>query len=300
MFENNSIWNDFKYNVIQNGNTLTYLILINVIVFVLINLLKVILVLMQVNVGLYNAIWSLLAISAYPTEVLTKPWTIFTYMFVHSGFFHIFFNMLIFYWFGRIFREFLGDKKLLSTFMVGGLAGAAVFLIAYQIIPLLINSKPMLGMVGASAGVLAVLVAIATLLPDYTMHLLFFGGVKLKYIALVLVIIDLLSLAGSNAGGHFAHIGGALYGFIYIKQLNKGNDIGKWFTDAWDGVVNFFKSIGKKRSASNFRVHRSDTVSRPKNVNQNEIDRILDKIAESGYDSLSEDEKDTLFKASKD
>lgn len=298
MFGRTSIWEDFKSRILKQGDILTRLIFINAAVFVLINLLKVFLVLFQLDMTIYIVIWNFLAVSADPMKVLVKPWTIITYIFVHSGFFHILWNMLILYWFGRVFREFLGDKKLLSTFLIGGIAGAIIFLIAYQVFPFLLTDIPPMGMVGASAGVLAVLVASATLVPDYTFHLLFFGPVRIKYIALVLVIIDLISLAGSNAGGHFAHIGGAIYGYVYIRQLQRGNDLGQWLITLIDKIKLAFTPT--KSHSSNFKVHRNKKPGKsPENMNQKEIDRILDKIAESGYDSLTDDERDILFKASK-
>jgi membrane associated rhomboid family serine protease len=298
-----SIWEDIKFKVFESGDTLYQLIFINVAVFVVFNVLKVFLLLFQLDAGISNQIYDFLAVPADPVEVLTHPWTLITYMFMHGGIFHILFNMLILYWFGRIFQEYLGNRKLFSTFIVGGLAGAAIFILAYQIFPLLSEMEPAFGMVGASAGVLAVVAATATLLPDFTLNLLLFGPVRLKYIAMVLVLLSLLKLAGANSGGNFAHIGGAIYGYFFIRQLQQGNDIGQWFNNTWDKIRDVFSSASSSGSSS-FKVHRNKTQgskakTKQKDVDQKEIDRILDKIAESGYDSLTDQERDTLFKASK-
>ncbi len=300
-----SIWEDIKFKVFESGDTLYQLIFINVAVFVVFNVLKVFLLLFQLDAGISNQIYDFLAVPADPVEVLTHPWTLITYMFMHAGIFHILFNMLILYWFGRIFQEYLGNRKLFSTFIIGGLSGAAIFILAYQVFPLLSGMEPAFGMVGASAGVLAVVAATATLLPDFTLNLLLFGPVRLKYIAMVLVLLSLLKLAGPNSGGNFAHIGGAIYGYFFIRQLQQGNDIGQWFNNTWDKIMDVFSSSSSS-GRSSFKVHRNKTQGRKaktnqkqKDVDQKEIDRILDKIAESGYDSLTDQERDTLFKASK-
>lgn len=306
MLSGNSFWEELKYRIFESGNTLYQLIFINVAVFLVFGVVQVLFTWFLVNQSLLAEIQSYLAVSHVPFEVLTKPWTLITYMFLHAGFFHILFNMLIFYWFGMIFQEYLGNKKLLSTFIAGGIAGAIVFILAYQLIPVLAQNPVAGGMVGASAGVMAVTVATATLLPEFSLHLLLIGPVRLKYIALVLVVLSFLGTAGSNAGGEFAHLGGALYGFLYIKQLQKGNDIGQWVITAYDKIKAFF--TGSEGNKGGFKVHHNEKQKstgktyrseKGKKAQQKEIDRILDKIAESGYDSLTEEERDTLFRASK-
>ncbi len=306
MVSGNSIWNDIKFNVFESGNTLYQLIFINVAVFLVFGTVKVLLTWFLVNPALLSEIQSYLAVSHEPFEVLIKPWTLVTYMFLHAGLFHILFNMLIFYWFGRIFQEYLGNKRLLSTFISGGIAGAVTFILAYQVIPVLAQNPVSAGMVGASAGVMAIVVAAATLLPDFTLSLILIGPVRLKYIAIVMVLLSFLGTAGSNAGGEFAHLGGAIYGFFYIRQLQKGTDMGQWVNSAYEGLKSLF--TGNKSPQSNFKVHRNDSQSKGyktyrsekgKKAQQKEIDRILDKIAESGYDSLTEEERQTLFRASK-
>jgi len=300
MNQGSSLIDEFKERVIYSRNTLIHLIAINVALFLLLGLTRVFLSLFHADESIYKSIFLIFSMPADPAELLLRPWTFITYMFTHQGFFHILFNMLIFYWFGMVFREYLGDRKLLSVYLVGGLSGALVYFLAYQIFPLLSGFYPEWGMVGASASVLAILVATATLIPDYRFNLLLFGPVKIKYIALVLIVLDLLQLAGTNSGGHFAHLGGAIFGFIYINQVRSGRDIAKWSLDVIDWFNDLFK---KKEKDSGFKVHKNNktkgTQSSSMVVPQEEIDRILDKIASSGYDSLSDEERNTLFKASK-
>ena len=301
-----STWEEWKARILYSGNALYQLIFAIVAVFLAFRIVEVVFALFLMDSTLFADIRAYLSVSNDPMEVLTQPWSVVTYMFLHAGFFHILFNMLIFYWFGRIFQEYLGDRRLVSTFLVGGIAGALVFIIAYQVFPALAQRAAVAGMVGASAGVMAVVVGAATLLPDFTLNLILIGPVRLKYIAGFMVLISFLGTAGSNAGGEFSHLGGALYGFLYIKQLDKGRDLGEWLMQGIDKIKEAFTGSSKKQ-ASGFKVHRNEQKKKyrtypgekDKKADQKEIDRILDKIAESGYDSLTEEERRTLFKASK-
>ena len=292
--------------IFKSENTHHKLIFINVAIFIIIKLIKVIYTLFNIDQVSYYQLWNNLSLSAHPHMVMHKPWTLFTYMFMHAGFFHILFNMLWLYWFGKIFMDYLYKRKLLITYILGGLSGAVIYLIVYQFIPYLQERPPLLGMVGASASVVAIIVATATLIPNYRIPVLFFGSIRLKYIAIVLVLIDILSLEGNNIGGHFAHLGGALYGFLYIVFYKRGFDLGGWLDRLFDFFDSVFKSIIQGRSKGSFKVYRN-TESKSKPVEKYRetrpdpaiIDNILDKIAKSGYDSLSEKEKDILFNASK-
>ncbi|MFC2114306.1 rhomboid family intramembrane serine protease [Bacteroidota bacterium] len=307
-----SFWNDISINILKNRNTLYQLIFINVLVFVFVGLIEVIFTLFKLPMGIFDTFWRNLALSALQAEFIQKPWTFITYMFMHSGFMHILFNMLMFYWFGKIFQEYLRNEKLLSTYILGGIAGGLMYIFAYMTIPMLKGMQPY--MVGASASVIAIIVATATLLPNTTLHLMFIGPVRLKYIAIVLVIIDVLLLKGDNTGGHFAHLGGAIYGFAYIKLMQNGIDIGHWLTQ----LITLFRNAFKPNPKQKFKVHRGGKTSSgnfkesakkesqkstappvKRESDQKMIDSILDKIAKSGYESLSENEKDVLFKASK-
>ncbi|MEX0966327.1 MAG: rhomboid family intramembrane serine protease [Bacteroidia bacterium] len=297
---NNSIWDEFKLRVLRSNDTLLHLIFINLAIFVATGLLYVLFRWFLLSPGWFDELYRWLAVPSNPLTLLTRPWTLVSYQFIHSmdSWLHIIFNMLILFWFGRIFMEYLGNRKLLSVYLAGGIAGALLYILIYNLVPLFQRVSDISILYGASASVLAILVATATLLPDYSIRLILIGAVRLKYIALFLVIIDLLSMAGSNAGGSIAHLGGAAYGFIYIRQLQSGRDIGQWVNLLVDWLGGFF------RKGPNLRVSDMGDRSQPKKsgglseVSQEQIDAILDKIAKSGYDSLTKKEKDILFKAS--
>ncbi|HPH47450.1 MAG TPA: rhomboid family intramembrane serine protease, partial [Chryseolinea sp.] len=239
-------------------------------------------------------------------EFLTKPWTLLTYSFAHSfnyefgsvGIWHILMNMLMFYWFAKLFVEYLGSDKLVALYVLGGLGGGILYLLLYNTIPFFINQPSTL--VGASASVLAVVVAVATLLPDYTFFLMFLGPVRIKYIAAFYVVVSFLFSVGGNAGGNVAHLGGALIGFVYIKQLQAGVNWGGWITTVIDWFKNLFTAKPKvKVTYRNKEMATTKKASTKSSVPQDEIDTILDKISDGGYESLTKDEKEKLFNASK-
>jgi membrane associated rhomboid family serine protease len=284
----NSLWQDIRYKMLQSGSRINLLIGINVAVFLLINIPAVLLRLMG-NDALANFAHDYLALPAYLPTLATRFWTPVTYMFMHADIFHILFNMLWLFWMGQIFEEYLGNKRLVNLYLFGGLAGAALYILAFNVFPLFANSLPFSYVVGASASVMAIVVATATLLPNYTIYMMLLGPVKLKWIAVFYVVIDFLSITGPNAGGEIAHLGGALIGFIYIKQLNRGNDLGK-------SVGSIFSPRPKVKVVSQNKTYQQPGASVPR---QEEIDHILDKISQSGYDSLNKHEKEVLFRASK-
>lgn len=197
-----------------------------------------------------------------------------------------------------IFLHYFDNKKLLSVYIVGGLAGAALYILSFNIFPLFDQALPMSYALGASASVIAIVIAISVYAPNHTINLLFFGPVKLKYIAMVSIVLDVLSIASSNAGGHIAHLGGALFGYLYISQLRKGKNITKGFDRFMDKIFSLFKPRDKfkvtyKRPVNDYEYNKD------KATKQKGIDEILDKIAKSGYDSLTKKEKEILFKNSK-
>ncbi len=206
--------------------------------------------------------------------------------------------MLAFYWFARLIIEYLGNDKLIALYFLGAIAGGALYLTLYNTIPFYSQQREITYLVGASAAVYAVLVAAATLLPDYTFFLLFFGPVKIKYIALIYIVISFLGSVGENAGGNVAHLGGALMGFVYIKQLQAGVNWGGWITAVLEGVKGLFKPRVKVKVT-----YRKAEPKKPApgftKATQAEIDTILDKISDRGYESLTKDEKEKLFNASK-
>lgn len=301
---NRSLWDEFKYGVMHSGNRLYQLLAANIILFAVLGLTFSFLYLFTGTSQTGFARNYLYLPDNFP-ELAFKPWTLVSYMFLHSfsSIFHIIMNMLVLYWFGRIFREYLGDRKLLSTYFLGGFSGGIMFIIVASLSPIFRDASGPL--VGASASVLAILVAAATLLPDYSIRLIIFGPVKLKYLALVIVFLDILGIMGSNPGGSIAHLGGALFGFIYVKQLQSGNDLGEWFSKILDFFALAFKPSPKKDTGS-FKVHygkkqakKSSANTRSGEISQEVIDSILEKVSREGYDGLSQKEKDILFRASK-
>jgi membrane associated rhomboid family serine protease len=295
------MFEEFKNAFHRYNNAHVQLILINVIIFLVLGLLMVPSTIFGFE-NFFLLIYKQFSIPPYFADFLTRPWTIITYAFAHSltGILHILFNMLILYWFGRIFIEYLGSDKLVAVYVLGALAGAVFYLLAYNTIPFYINNAPS-GMVGASAAVLAIVVATATLVPDYTLFLLLLGPVRIKYIAAVIVIISYLGSTGSNAGGNIAHLGGAFMGFLYIKQLQSGINWGSWVTITLDWVKDLFKPKPKvKVSYRNQEYKDFKKATKPNaSISQAEIDAILDKISAGGYESLTKDEKEKLFNASK-
>ena len=302
---NNSILDDFKNAWNKPNNALIQIILINIIVFLSLLILKVFLVLGG-GENIYRAIITKLMLPADLGTLLIQPWTILTYFFTHEGFLHIIFNMLFLFWFGRIITEFLGSNRVISLYVLGGIAGGIFYILMYNLIPFYQDRAAGSLMLGASAGVYAIVVGAATFMPNYTFFLLFLGPVKIKYIALFYVILSFANTVGSNAGGELAHLAGAGIGFLYITQLKNGSDIGVWVIDVMDFFKSFFirqpkikvthRSEKSKKRASAKSAARNQKST---NVEQDEIDAILDKISQSGYESLSKEEKQKLFNASK-
>ncbi|MFD2248246.1 rhomboid family protein [Pontibacter ruber] len=299
-----SIFEDIKDSFRRPNNILKQLILINVIVFVTLIVLKTVLYLIGSS-WMYNALMRYVALHASPMMFITRPWTLVTYFFTHEGFLHIIFNMLNLYWFGQLIREYLGDKKLLSLYVLGGIAGGVLYMLSYNFIPYFADRAAMSQMIGASASVLAIVVGAATLLPNYTFNLILIGPVRIKYIAAFLVILSISGAVGDNAGGNIAHLGGAFMGWLFIKQLQRGSDMGRPIHAILNFVTGIFKrrpklkvthrqpsTVGSGASSSSY------TTSYGGKPSQMEIDRILDKISSSGYESLSKEEKQKLFQAS--
>ena len=301
-----SILDDFKNAWHKPNNGLAQLIIINVAVFVALGLLAVISTF--TSDALFKIVYKQFTIPAPIGEFLTRPWTIITYAFAHSftNLWHIIMNMLVLYWFGRVFVDFLGSQKLVNLYVMGAVAGGLTYLLAYNLIPFYSERINLFdGMVGASAAVYAISVATATYWPDHRFYLLFFGPVKIKYLVAVYLFFSFLGSVGANAGGNLAHLGGALIGFVYAKQLMKGKEMGTWVFKSMEFMKSFFVSrpkikVSHRQSSSKKRSSYSSSATKSKTTyTQDEIDKILDKISESGYDSLTKDEKEKLFNASK-
>lgn len=294
----NAFINDLK-NRFALEDIITKIIIINVIIFVAIALINVILKLSGNETHAFNNIIDYFKMRASFDLFIRQPWSIFTYMFLHSGVLHLLFNMLVLFWTGQLFIEYLGKEKFIGVYFLGGMCGAVFFILAYNLFPLFASHNHAT-LEGASAGVNAVLVAIATLLPNYTIHLILFGSVRLKYIAVVIVLLSVINLAGSNAGGEFSHLGGILFGFAFTKQLQNGRNITAWFT----GAVHLFKrkkrpALYAVKSTKRKSSHSDEHYISDKKYNEEIVDAILDKISKSGYDSLNKEEKEILFRASK-
>ncbi|MCX2681546.1 rhomboid family intramembrane serine protease [Galbibacter sp. EGI 63066] len=230
---------------------------------------------------------------------ILQPWSIVTYAFFHGGFMHIFWNMILLYFTSRIFLNLFSAKRFLNVYFLGAICGGLLFLLAYNIFPAFsgINSS----LIGASAAVMAILIFICTYIPNQEVRVIFFN-IKLWYIGAAFVIIDLIQLPMGNSGGHLAHLGGSLLGFVYAKKLQEGRDIGVGFENTVSSVGDLFK---KKKKSPLKTVHKtkqrsSNTSKTSKDEHQKKIDAILDKISKSGYESLSKEEKDFLFKAGKE
>ncbi len=309
-----NLWKEFQHQF-KTGNNLTRVLLINVGIFVAFHIIRFLSWLLTGTgeSGITDFVMSNLETYLNVSVLATKPWTIVTYMFFHIGFMHLLSNMLILFWMGRIFVDMLNDKKFLAVYVLGGICGAVLSTLAYNTIPVLqdsIASGSSVPMLGASAAVLAVTAAVGTYFPDYKIYLLFFGRVSLKYFALAVVGLSVLFIPDGNAGGQIAHLGGALFGFVWASQLRKGNDIAKWFMSLVEKIQNLFKPKSKlKVSYKNTRFSSKrkrakeatyvdyEEVSE-KDSNQKELDVILDKIAKYGYESLTKAEKEKLFTSS--
>ena len=316
----NSIWEDVKREF-NYGNMVTRIIIANIGAFVVLNLVWII---AMIGNGRNLPDWfstfqQFFMVSSDWFHNLTHPWVLISYMFLHFGFWHILWNMLFLYWFGRIVGDFIGNQRILPLYLLGGLSGALLYFISANLNLLPPNSGSY--MLGASASVMAIVVAAGAISPDYVIRLLFLGDVKLKYLVAVLLFLDLLGVAGmNNTGGHFAHLGGAIFGYIFVRQLREGNDLAIPVNNFIDMMSNWFTSLfqGKPRKKQGPRVVYKNTekASRPKTKrtrgassrgnnksdsrsHQEKLDEILDKIKQSGYDSLTDHEKEFLFNASK-
>jgi membrane associated rhomboid family serine protease len=294
---------DLKQTWHKPNNGLVQLIVINVIVFVCVNIIWVFAALFKAP-AVFAAVQYALFIPAPITEFITRPWTLFTYFFTHQDFFDILFSMLGLYWFGRIIHEYLGNPKVISLYIYGGVMGGICYLILLNTIPTLDAIGSEVGVVGARASVYAIAVAAATLVPNLTLHLLFLGPVQLKYVVAVYVFLAFISLAGANAGASVAYLGGAVMGYIFIAFLQKGKDLGKPIWIVLHGIQNLFRpkptiKVKQRATAGGAKASRNEKYSaKSTSPTQDEIDEILDKISAYGYEALTTEEKQILFKAS--
>lgn len=273
------------------GGVVQKLIFWNIGIFVFFTLLGVLLNITNTVFDYYN----ILALSSNFDLFVIRFWTLFTYMFLHAGFLHLLFNMMVLHFAGRLFETYFTQKQLFGVYILGGLFSGIVFLFSF----VLIGKNATL--VGASGAIMALLIAVATYAPFSQIRLLLIGTVKLWHVAFVIVFLDLIQMPVDNGGGHLAHLAGALFGFVYIRLLHKGIDLSKVISK----IQEFGENISKPKKKTPFKkvhVNMQKSASFPSqgnDVNQKKIDDILDKISQSGYDCLSKEEKEFLFKVGK-
>ena len=294
----------------RTGGMLVRLILINAAVFLALLLVDLVVLLSFQNkasadVFFHDQVLGWLASSYAWKHLLFRPWTVITYMFTHAGFWHLFWNIMVLWFSGRMFQDLLGEKRLLGTYLLGGLAGLVLYALAYNFAPFLHGYTSGGTIIGASAAVMGVLFGIAVYRPTLQVSLIFIGPVKLIYVALVLLVLDLIGIRqGVNSGGHIAHLGGAFYGYLYAKQLAQGRDWSLAFGTWVEGLLGLLQrrrgpKLKVAKGAGRRRPPRDDVdYNARKQEEQAQIDAILDKIGKSGYESLSKEEKDLLFRAS--
>jgi membrane associated rhomboid family serine protease len=289
-----TVFDGIKY-FFKKKDLLSQLIIVNIAVFLIVRLTEVLLKLFRMND------WQIASCLQFPSsfaELAGKPWTSVTYMFLHHDLLHILFNMLWLYWFGKIFLLFFNSKQLLGTYLLGGIAGALFFLLSFNIFPYFRDAVETGRLEGASAAVMAIVFAASFYKKDFRIYLLFLGSIKIYYVAMASLLLDILDITSSNAGGHIAHIGGALFGIAYAYAYQRGTDLTRGLNKCMDRFANLFK----KKPVMKVTFHRRESdyqYNDRKNKENEEIDRILDKIKKSGYNSLSKEEKKRLFDASK-
>ncbi|WP_272148774.1 rhomboid family intramembrane serine protease [Tenacibaculum aiptasiae] len=286
-----NILDNLKYRF-KNAGIVEKLIYINLVIFILVLFVNSFGKLFQLDT---NLMVDWFALPANFDEFLSKPWTIITYGFLHAEFIHILFNLIILFFVGNLFVDYFTQKQLLNFYLLGTFFGGIIFIASYNFFPVFSKDIDVNVLLGASAGTSAILIGIATYIPNYSFKVRLIGYIKLWYIAVFFVILDIIQISGNNAGGHLAHIGGAIFGFLYVSSAsNKELGIFKSFRSLFKKKERPLKTVyksGKKTSTSRFSSNKTN--------NQREIDTILDKISKSGYDTLTKEEKEFLFKQGK-
>lgn len=289
-FQNNIL--DVLKSFFLQKNVLSRLMLINIVIWLICLFISVFTWLF--NISDISFVTKLFAVPSDISALAEKPWSVFTYMFLQERFGHLFFNMLMLYYGGKIFLQYFSEKQLLLTYIFGGLFGALFFILAFNAFPVFEDMKGHAFALGSSASVLSILIAAATYRPDYTLNLFLLGQVRMKWVAIVFVVIDFLSITKGNSGGHIAHLGGALWGFLYALMLKSDFDIYKIFKK---------KAKIRVKTVNSENYHRRPKTDEQYNAEraqeQEDVDRILEKIAKNGYSSLSDKEKEFLFRQSK-
>lgn len=296
-------------NSFRKGSSLTRLIYINCGIFLVLKILYILVLLMGQGENFYNTLLEWIGVPADVEYLLSRPWTLFTYMFTQFEFLHLLFNMLWLYWFGNIFLNYFTERKLTGVYILGGLAGALLYIAAYNTFPYF--NEPQMSpfpqaplrlsswAIGSSASVMAIVFAVCTYIPQQKIYIFLIGPVKLIYLAIFTALIDILSIQHGNAGGHIAHLGGAIFGWFFILGIRRNRDLAS-------GIVNFFEKIARLfLPRKKMRVKYKKKVSNMNDREYNEykkhqseqINEILDKISKSGYESLTREEKEILFRS---
>jgi membrane associated rhomboid family serine protease len=295
-----SFWDNLKNAFNRRDNSLYKLMAINLIAFFILLISRVVLTLSGFGAVYKEGLKWIMMPASLPT-LAKQPWSIFTYFFLHEGLFHILFNLLFLYYFGLLIHQYLGSRKLTNLYILGGVFGAGFYVLMYNIAPYFSGVVDTSFMLGASAGVFAVVVGAATLAPQTTFVLLLLGPVKIVYIAAFYVLLSFANSIGENAGGEIAHLGGAMLGYGYIVAMRRGWDLGIPIQK----VGLFFENLGTRRAPK--VSYRRTSSPKPSSTNpvkketlsQEEVDKILDKIADKGYEGLTKEEKRKLFEYSK-
>ena len=288
-----TIWDEIKESF-REGSALTRLIYINLGVFLVFRILNVFFFLSGTPFPFMD--W--LALPADFDLLASRPWTLITYMFLHFEFLHILFNLLWLYWMGQIFLTYFDQGKLITIYLLGGISGGLFYVTGYNLFPVFSHMVSDSRLLGASASVIAIVTALAVHAPNHTLHLMFIGPVKMKYIALVSVLMYVIGISSTNAGGNLAHLGGAFWGVIYVLQLRREIDPGKSVNGLFSSLKKTFSP--KPKVKVSYRKPADDIeYNRQKNQDQKRMNEILEKISKSGYDSLSKEEKEILFRMGK-
>lgn len=282
---------------LRRADTLTRLIYLNTGLFLLVTLLEVGFMLFNHRI---SGVLSLFYLPSDITLLLTQPWSLVTYMFLHDGILHLVLNMIWLYFMGRLFTMLFSMRHLLGLYILGGLSGGVFFILCYNLFPYFASMAYNSYVVGSSASVLAIAVATAAKAPSYRMHLMFLGSIRLKYIVLALIILDMLMITDTNGGGHIAHLGGAMMGYLFTRCLEKGRDLTAWINWILDiplRIEDFTRS--RRKPSDNSSSYHYRESRREDGKESASMDEILEKVRRSGYQSLSEEEKKRLFYGNK-
>ena len=293
-----NIFSDITNNY-KNGNSFTKLLYINLsffLIYIIIHVPQAVPLAEGGITKIENFVNNYLAFPSETQKLMHTPWTTLTYMFIHQSPFHILFNMIALFFGSKLFLQYFNNKQLISTYILGGISGALFFKLIFNLFPEYFNDTSLL--IGASASVMSIIIAISTYSPNYSVPFLFLGNIKLKHIAWGFIFLFYINIEGENPGGNIAHLGGALFGYFYIKQLQKGNDISNGFSNFLNKLVNTFKTKSKLKTVHK-RSKSDKQFNKEKTEQQKAVDLVLEKISKSGYESLSKEEKATLFSASK-